>query len=333
MADRLDRLLLEAALARPEEAAGAWAPLRRALEQTGGIDALRDHRQHLLGLVHATALAAHDDGPVVRRLAGATRHIWTANQLALRRLKEAFDAIEQHRPLVTGDAALSAGCGGRRPIHHLALQVHPDRHADAVTCLKGHGWMPAPPHHRVSAPSVTRFDGLVLVSSFVADGVPMGLVGYEGRRVDDAFLLAEQLADHSGWYPRPAPLRIVDLVLTSRRIGADGWDIALDHIRERHLVVPARRRLSPGDLPASVRDAIAAMPIDGRDRMTAWTERFSSTVAVHVEQTRDESLWRAVVALPGTLQQAWDLSSPWQLPIGAGRRVRRRTRPPTPMRT
>jgi hypothetical protein len=333
VAERLDRLLLDAALARPEQAAAAWAPLRYALEQTGGVDALRGDRQHLLGLVHATALAAHDDGPVVRRLAGATRHIWTANQLALNRLKVAFDALEHQSPLVTGDAALAAGCGARRPIHHLAMHVDPDRHAEAVTCLKNHGWIAAPTHHGVSAPSMTRFDGLVLVSSSGAHGVPMDLAGYEGRRVDDAFLLAEQLADHSGWHPRPAPLRIVDLVLTSRRIAADDWGAALDQIRERHLVVSARRRLNPADIPARVREAIAAMPVDGRDRTTAWAERFSSTVAAHIEQTRDERLWSAVAALPRAVQDTWGLSSPWQLAREAGRRVRQRTLPARQMRT
>jgi hypothetical protein len=328
VAERLDRLLLDAALARPEQAAGPWAALRDQLEQAGGVDALRGDRQHLLGLVHATAVAANDDGPIVRRLAGATRHIWTANQLSLKRLKVAFDALEDQRPLITGDAALAAGCGLRRPIHHLALQVQPDRHAEAVTCLKDHGWIPAPTLPPRSGPSMTRFDGLVLTSSVGADGVRMDLVGCEGRRVDDSSLLVGQLADHSGWHPRPAPLRIVDIVLTSRRLGPDDWGTALDHIRERHLVISARRRLNAADLPATVRDAIAAMPVDGRDRATAWAERYSSTLADHIDRTRDESPWGAVAALPRAFQDRWGSSSPWQLPLEAGRRVSRRTRLP-----
>jgi hypothetical protein len=141
MCERVQRLVLRAAVSESADARTAWEEWRR----TGGdIDTAEPAIAALLPLVYRNLEAELGDDPDSGRLKGIYRHTWVSNQHVARRIGEALAALGEGgvQAMVLKGPAVGAHYrdGGARRLDDAGLLVIPHEGERALAVLRASGW-------------------------------------------------------------------------------------------------------------------------------------------------------------------------------------------------
>ena len=351
--------LLVAALGDPVDATAAW---RRVEGRPGfSLDELERGSFELMPLIYRNLSSDGYEGPIMPRLKGIYRRSWVKNNLLLERTRDLAVALREvgiqalflEGPLLAlryyPDLAL-------RPTTLVHVLVGEADEAAATTRLGRVGWSERPgsgayPGWRF------LFDAngniAVLRTSFAFDFVPRGHSVFSteslwqaaerqeaaGTEVlvpssTEALLAICVAGARVGFVPGTQWIVDAAMVLRGREID---WErllgIALEHGQALRLreAVDYLRRLPVPEPPAEVRERLAGATVTRRERLIYALAAGSirgpgsvpETLAEHLAATGDESLPRALATYPGRLRARWGVEHAWQLPLVAGRRVRR----------
>lgn len=140
--DELDELLLQVCFLPPDQAARIWDG---AIAGRDWLDDLPAESHGLLPLLHRRLVELDRRPPELERLHGVRRRLWVQNELRLRAVRAAVDALDAAgvRAALLGGIAVLARHLGRldlRPIHDTDLLVAPGDAARAQSVLDASGW-------------------------------------------------------------------------------------------------------------------------------------------------------------------------------------------------
>ena len=326
---------MEVVLGPAEEAATRWQAL-----QPLDVTALDTGSFGLLPLLYERLQDAAPDDPGLPRLFGTYRSIWYRNQLLLDRAAVLLPLLRQRAHveplLVGGTSALLRWYPrlGLRPVPQLELVVEPEAAAAAVKVAGYAGWRPVQQGH-----TFTRLrdeSGRILL---IHHGVPLSVAG--PLREDGLRLFRERALALSEVEGMPLVLDPADELLFVCASGARTtavptcqWLIDADHLLRSgqlpaavevvdracrfHLVVSLRATLaylaeldgSPSgellgrliDQQTSRRDraAFRLAGVGGRRSVPV-----AQALAIHLQATAEDPLYRVVTRLPRTLQESW----------------------------
>ena len=145
--ERLDLLLLRAALLEAAAARPAWAELAGELD----LDTLDHGRMRLLPLLHQNLLRLGIEDHRLARLRGIRHFHWARNQVRLRGLAPLLSDLQAAGVgvlLLKGAALLAATLPdfSLRPMDDIDLLVRPDQVSAAMRCLAARGYHPVNVH-------------------------------------------------------------------------------------------------------------------------------------------------------------------------------------------
>jgi hypothetical protein len=338
--------LLEMALAPPAEAAAAWRRFLAAAD----VASLDGACQELLGLLYRKLAASEEDVPELGRLKGVYRRDWYANQLMLRRTREALAALERAdvEAMVLGGAALAPLLHsevGARPMDDTVVAVRPSAVPAALAALGAAGWRI--PSGAPEALVTTRLGAALrdpgggelalrwypfpLPSAdddVWAAAIEVEVEGTTIRCPRDQLLYA--LARGSQWEPAPRSfLWAVDAVALMRSGGSADWERLVRQAVDKHLAPAVAATLShlretvSAPAPEAVIDELRAEPATRADRLAlAASSRAPTPLRVaRVHRARREAVARLEperrVGFAGYVQQLAGLERRSQVPLHA----------------
>lgn len=161
-----ESLLLEAFAFAPNEAAASW----RRWRETVDLDTLEGHYLHLLPMLAHRLDEWLADDEARQRIQGIVRRAWTRNQLALRGLASAVEALREagvERIVVAGSAAwalVAARQKSIRPVESLELLTCRDDAALAVNTFERQGWQLLPGFPRPEGAVLDHREGVWLAN-------------------------------------------------------------------------------------------------------------------------------------------------------------------------
>jgi hypothetical protein len=139
--DRLQELLLQAALGEGERARAAW----REWQARRALDDIDDRSYRLLPLVHRNLLALGEEHPDMGRMHGVRRHTLVRNQFLFRELASALGVLRAAgiEAIAIRGAALACGAygdAGLRPMNDGDVLVRDEDAERAAGALETAGW-------------------------------------------------------------------------------------------------------------------------------------------------------------------------------------------------
>jgi hypothetical protein len=363
--DKIQELLLGAALLPGDAAAAAWAAVRPQIN----IDHLPGELHRLMPPL-SKALAAHGvDDPELPRLKGVYQFSWYRNQLLFAEAAAILGALEAagvRTMLLRGAATAVAyyGDAGVRPMNDVDVLVREDEMDCARRVADTKGWRPvagSEPFERREAAAALRNDQgrVVRLHWQPSRNVSLPGVAWEPmwqRAVDVTF-------NHTATrVPSPADHLVLACIDGARAnsgstlrwitdvtvlLGADpqpAWDIVVSQACRHHvslLVGEALRYLAQGfgaKVPPEVIGTLAAISTTPRERLAhrlslTTTPRVASAAEVlgrFIRLTADRPLPRAVAAAPGFLQAMLGVEHHRELPVAVARKAIRAVVSPTP---
>ncbi len=301
---RKQELLLRAAIAqKDEDARRAWREL-----QPLDVEALESGAFPVLPLLYRRLRDIEPDDPRLARLRGTYRKTWYRNQLQLARIAGEVAAARESddRPLVVGDAARASYYPelGLRPILETGVLLGPE-HAPGYLF---------PSNRTEVAEEVWRRARDVRVGDSVLP-VPepadllVFVVGAGARRTRPAGV--QWLVDvHAIVVSGPAVDHELIEVLAATALLSPARD-AFDYLA----------RVTGHERVAALRDRLASEAPTRRDRVAhRLAGSVSPTLGHYLRTTAAQPLPRAVLGLPGFLQQTWELERPSDVPVAALKR-------------
>jgi hypothetical protein len=331
------RALLEVALGPIEQAEARWQamqPLDVTTLETGSFA--------VLPLLYERLREIELDEPQLPRLFGSYRNVWYRNQLLLDRLAVLLPLLRQRahvQPLLVG--GMSAVLRwyprlGLRPVPQLDVIVEREAAAAAVEVAGYAGWRPTR-----EAPMFTRLrdeSGRILL---IHSGLPLSVAGplrEEGLRLfrNRALELSEvegapfvldsgdELMFICAFGARtttpPSCQWLIDVHNLLRSGELPAAEEVLDRACRFHLVAPLRATLAyltqlcDSDLSGELLGRLDAQQTSRRDRVAFRLAGVGGrraapparALAIHLQATADDSLYRVVTRFPRTLQESWE---------------------------
>ncbi len=265
------RLLLRAALLEGPPGVAAWREWRPRVD----LDALDEGSGRLLPLVARNLSVLGVEDPILPRLRGVRRRVWTRNTERLIETATLLRMLEEAGvpTLVLKGAALATlyyPDRGLRPMMDTDVLVPTDRARSVMALLAGKGWTPegwipearrpeltigVHHAHEFRHPSGQRVDlhwhvlwesgGRDADADFWAASVPLELRGASTRTLcpTDQLLHACVHGAHGGGTPSLRWVADAHMILRYPGAGID-WDRLVDQTRRRGLVLPMRVTLA-----------------------------------------------------------------------------------------
>lgn len=332
----IQHALMEVSLGSEAHAATRWQalqPLDVTTLETGSFGLLPPLYERLRDVV--------PDDPQLPRLFGTYRSVWYRNQLLLERLAVLLSLLRQRadtQPLLVGGmSALLRWYPrlGLRPVPQLELIVEHEAAAAAVKVAGFAGWRPQRQGH-----TFTRLrdeSGRMLL---IHHGVPLSVAGplrEDGLRIfrERAVELSEvegtplvldpgdelmfTCASGARTTALPTPQWLIDVHNLLRSGQLPATEEVLDRARRFHLVAALGAtlayltELSDSDLDEDLLGELDAQDISRRDRVAFRLAGVggqrgvppAQVLAIHLQATADDPLYRVVTRLPQTLQDSW----------------------------
>jgi len=351
-----DELLLQAVLAKGDEAARAW----RAWAMGERLEDLDIGSQRLLPALYRNLCeAGAGDDPALGVLRGAYRQSWYRNQLVFRTGAQLLELLYAAGipTLVFKGAALAVAHYhdvGARPMQDIDILVPPQLARRALTAVERAGWRPVGPHPRdvlavFHATTLSRRSLLEVADlhwqafphsaageeDLWAAAVPLTLDGVRTQTLSPADHLLHVIGHGVAWNS-VSPVRWVLDAMTILRSAEDGldWDRFYAQAKRRELVysvaelVAYLERFGVPEIPEATLQRLRSAPAGRSERALhrARVARPPSMSSWRIHRAAHRALGR----LPGArrlgfvefLAQRWGLGSRRELPLHVARKFR-----------